>query len=46
MKVYVVITERGTIYSVSKSKKTAEIDKKHLENLYECCPTRQEFNLQ
>jgi hypothetical protein len=46
MKVYIVITERGTIYSVSKSKKIAEKDKEHLENLYECYPMIQEFTVQ
>lgn len=46
MKVYIVITERGTIYSVSKSKKKAEKDKAHLENLYECYPTIKECRVQ
>ena len=46
MRVYIAITEKGTIYSVSKSKKKAEKDKAHLENLYECYPTIKEFNVQ
>lgn len=46
MKVYVVIMESGTIYSVSKSKKKAEKDKAHLENLYEDYPKIKEFKVQ
>lgn len=46
MRVYIVITDGGTIYSVSNSKKKAEEDKEHLENLYECYPTIKEFNVQ
>lgn len=42
MKVYIVITENGTIYSVRKSQKSAEADKIRLENLYERNPVIKE----
>lgn len=43
MRVYIVITDNGTIYSVRKSKKSAEADKARLESLYESRPTIKEF---
>lgn len=42
MRVYVVLLESGTIYSVRKSKKSAEADKVRLESLYEGSPTIKE----
>ena len=42
MRVYIVITDDGIIYSVRKNKKSAEADKVHLESLYECYPTIKE----
>ena len=42
MKVYVVLLEDGTIYSVRKSKKRAEADKARLERMYEYYPTIKE----
>ena len=46
MKVYVVIMESGTIYSICKSKKKAEKDKARLENLYEEKPKIKEIKVQ
>jgi hypothetical protein len=45
MKVYIVFTERGTIYSVRKSKTDAKKDKAQLEQRYENA-TIKEFNVQ
>ena len=42
MKVYIVITDDGTIYSVRRNKKSAEADKVRLESLYERFPTIKE----
>lgn len=46
MKVYVVIMDSGTIYSISKSKEIAKNDKAYLEKHYECHPTIKAFNVQ
>ncbi len=45
MKVYIVFTEKGTIYSVRKSMTDAKKDKAQIESLYECA-TIKEFNVQ
>ena len=45
MKVYIVFTEKGGIYSIRKSKNDAKKDKEHLEKLYENA-TIKEFNVQ
>lgn len=45
MKVYIVFTEKNTVYSVRKSKTDAKKDKAHLESLYECAAIK-EFNVQ
>lgn len=42
MRVYIVLTDDGTIYSVRKNKKSAEADKVRLESLYERLPTIKE----
>ena len=42
MRVYIVIMNSGTIYSVRKNKKSAEADKVRLESLYEGSPTIKE----
>jgi hypothetical protein len=44
MKVYIVFTERGTIYSIRKSKTDANKDKAQLEKIYETA-TIKEFNV-
>lgn len=46
MRVYIVLMESGTIYSVRKSKKKAEADKARLESLYEESPTIKECIVQ
>lgn len=45
MKVYIVFTERGTIYSVRKSKTDANNDKKQLAMRFDTA-TIKEFNVQ
>ena len=45
MKVYIVFTEKGTIYSVRKSKTDAKKDKAELARRYEDA-TVKEFNVQ
>ena len=42
MRVYIVIMDDGTIYSVRKKKKSAEADRARLERLYEVSPAIKE----
>lgn len=42
MRVYIVIMDDGTIYSVRKNKKSAEADRARLERMYEVSPTIKE----